>query len=93
MICSKCDNLGVQNTVLGKSFYYCRTCKDEITATKVKIITSTEFKIGDKVRCKFTQEVYTIENIVTTRAMMYPISVIDKYGTKCVFSEEELELV
>lgn len=30
MICSKCNNAGVKNTVLGKEFYYCRTCKDEI---------------------------------------------------------------
>lgn len=30
MICSKCNTEGVLNTVLGKDFYYCRTCKDEI---------------------------------------------------------------
>lgn len=30
MTCSKCNTEGVLNTVLGKDFYYCRTCKDEI---------------------------------------------------------------
>lgn len=30
MICPKCSNAGVENQALGKTFYYCRTCKDEI---------------------------------------------------------------
>lgn len=30
MICTKCNTDAVQNTVLGKVFYYCRTCKDEV---------------------------------------------------------------
>lgn len=30
MICQKCKNEGVRNSVLGKEFYYCRTCTDEI---------------------------------------------------------------
>ena len=30
MVCSKCKNDGVLKTVLGKDFFYCRTCKDEI---------------------------------------------------------------
>lgn len=30
MICGKCNNPGVLNTVLGKDFYYCRACKEEI---------------------------------------------------------------
>lgn len=30
MICQTCSNPGVLNTVAGKDFYYCRTCKDEI---------------------------------------------------------------
>lgn len=33
MICSKCSTAGVLNTVAGKDFYYCRTCKDEISAS------------------------------------------------------------
>lgn len=32
MICHKCNNQGVENEALGKKFWYCRTCKDEITA-------------------------------------------------------------
>jgi hypothetical protein len=31
MICRKCKNPGIRNEVLGKEFYYCRTCKEEIT--------------------------------------------------------------
>lgn len=30
MICTKCFTDGVYNEVLGKGFYYCRTCKCEI---------------------------------------------------------------
>jgi len=30
MTCNKCKTDGVKNTVLGKDFYYCRTCKIEI---------------------------------------------------------------
>lgn len=30
MICSKCKSDGVKNQALGKDFYYCRTCKEEI---------------------------------------------------------------
>lgn len=30
MKCNKCNNEGVRNEVLGKEFYYCRTCKVEI---------------------------------------------------------------
>lgn len=30
MNCHKCKTPGVKNQVLGKEFYYCRTCKDEI---------------------------------------------------------------
>lgn len=30
MICNRCNQEGVRNQVLGKEFYYCRTCKDEI---------------------------------------------------------------
>jgi hypothetical protein len=30
MICQKCNNVGILNSVLEKQFYYCRTCKDEI---------------------------------------------------------------
>lgn len=30
MICKKCNNPGVLNSVMNKEFYYCRTCKDEI---------------------------------------------------------------
>lgn len=31
MICRNCKNPGIRNEVLGKEFYYCRTCKEEIT--------------------------------------------------------------
>lgn len=30
MICPKCKNDGIFNTVAGKDFYYCRSCKEEI---------------------------------------------------------------
>lgn len=30
MICTKCNNDGVESQALGKTFYYCRTCKEEI---------------------------------------------------------------
>jgi len=30
MKCPKCQNAGVQNECLGKSYWYCRTCQDEI---------------------------------------------------------------
>lgn len=30
MICKKCNNQGILNTVNGQDFYYCRTCKVEI---------------------------------------------------------------
>lgn len=36
MICSKCKNVGILNTVLGKDFYYCRTCKEEILLEEEK---------------------------------------------------------
>lgn len=35
MVC-KCGNVGVLNTILGKDFYYCRDCKDEIRLEEVK---------------------------------------------------------
>lgn len=31
MVCKTCSAPGVLNTVLNKDFYYCRTCKTEIT--------------------------------------------------------------
>jgi hypothetical protein len=31
MICTKCNSKGVENQALGKTFYYCRSCKDEIS--------------------------------------------------------------
>ncbi len=31
MVCDKCGTKGILNTVLGKDFYYCRGCKDEIS--------------------------------------------------------------
>lgn len=34
MICQKCNNKGILNTVLGKDFFYCRNCKDEISNTE-----------------------------------------------------------
>lgn len=30
MICSKCNDQGHYNEVMGQGFYYCRTCKEEI---------------------------------------------------------------
>jgi hypothetical protein len=30
VICQKCGNKGVLSSALGKDFWYCRTCKDEI---------------------------------------------------------------
>jgi ribosomal protein L37AE/L43A len=33
MICPKCGDKGVENSALGKKFWYCRTCKDEIGLT------------------------------------------------------------
>lgn len=34
MICQKCNNQGILNTVLGRDFYYCRTCKEEINLSE-----------------------------------------------------------
>ena len=30
MVCKQCGSDAIKNTALGKSFYYCRTCKIEI---------------------------------------------------------------
>lgn len=35
MICPKCKSDGILNTILGKDFYYCRTCKEEILLEEV----------------------------------------------------------
>lgn len=43
MICQKCNNPGVLNSVNGNDFYYCRSCKDEITLDLV-IIANTSTK-------------------------------------------------
>lgn len=37
MVCSKCKSNGIENSALGKVFYYCRTCRDEIRAEPVAI--------------------------------------------------------
>lgn len=46
MICSKCNNQGVENHALGKPFWYCRTCKDEIVdqnlVEKLRVINTDE---------------------------------------------------
>lgn len=45
MICQKCNNPGVLNSANGNDFYYCRSCKDEITLEAVsdlEIITAYE---------------------------------------------------
>jgi hypothetical protein len=34
MICTKCHSDGIENQALGKTFWYCRTCKDEILPEK-----------------------------------------------------------
>lgn len=49
MVCNKCFNPGVKNEVLGKEFYYCRTCKDEIglTATPAAV-TATATSLLEK---------------------------------------------
>ena len=36
MVCPKCKNVGILNTVLGKDFYYCKTCKEEILLEEVQ---------------------------------------------------------
>lgn len=36
MICTVCNNDGIQNTANGKDFWYCRTCKTEIFAVEIK---------------------------------------------------------
>ena len=38
MICTKCSNEGILNTANGKEFYYCRSCKEEITLQPPPII-------------------------------------------------------
>lgn len=35
MICNKCNNEGVAVTILNKTSYYCRTCKDDIKLEQV----------------------------------------------------------
>ena len=37
MVCEKCKNEGVFNTVAGQDFYYCRTCKEEIVLKEVEV--------------------------------------------------------
>lgn len=43
MICTSCNNVGIYSELSGKSYYYCRTCKDEINLTLVKDERSLEF--------------------------------------------------
>lgn len=35
MICKKCNTEGVKNQAMGKEFYYCRNCKEEIMLEEV----------------------------------------------------------
>jgi hypothetical protein len=41
MLCPKCDNETVKNTALGKEFYYCRTCKEEVIALRCSVCNIT----------------------------------------------------
>lgn len=51
MICQKCNNPGVLNSVLNKEFYYCRTCKDEINL-------SQDFTEGTLFKARGSYETY-----------------------------------
>lgn len=44
MVCKKCQNSGVYNEILGKGFYYCRTCKEEITLEDKEVTKDIEPK-------------------------------------------------
>lgn len=39
MICIKCNQSGILNQANGNSFYYCRTCKEEILLQQVDSLT------------------------------------------------------
>lgn len=39
MICTKCNQSGILNQANGNSFYYCRTCKEEILLQQVDSLT------------------------------------------------------
>lgn len=43
MICQKCNNKSVLNSCLGKDFYYCRNCKEEVFD---KIVNSTTLHLS-----------------------------------------------
>ena len=47
IICPKCRDNGVKNSAGGKEFYYCRTCKEEITEDGY-MIGKSEVKMTEK---------------------------------------------
>lgn len=47
MMCQKCKNTGVLNTVNGQDFWYCRACKEEIMLDIVDVPTWME-ELSDK---------------------------------------------
>lgn len=52
MKCNRCGETGVHNIVLGKEFYYCRTCKDEVSleeAPRDDMETFETLRISDSV--------------------------------------------
>lgn len=44
MIC-QCGATGILNEVLGKTFYYCRSCKDEIRLNETKEAAEKTFSV------------------------------------------------
>jgi hypothetical protein len=37
MTCSKCSTEAIKNTALGKDFFYCRQCKEEVIETEIRM--------------------------------------------------------
>lgn len=46
MICPKCQDKGHYNEVMGKGYYYCRTCKDEISLEEPKATATEVLSVG-----------------------------------------------
>lgn len=46
MLCTKCNSEAVENHALGNKFWYCRTCKEEIS-TKAGNMTLSEQEMDD----------------------------------------------
>jgi hypothetical protein len=79
MMCSKCHNDGVKNEIFGQTFYYCRTCKEEIqlevvesVASETKLLelpSSHLLKFTDKTGLKWSE--LSLTNMTYSGAFQY----------------------